>query len=593
MPIRVLPPALAAQIAAGEVVERPASVVKELMENSIDAGASQVTVELRGGGIELVRVSDDGEGIPAPEVELAFQHHATSKLHRPDQLDAIATLGFRGEALPSIAAVSRLTITTRTRHDNTGYRLELDRGQKLRAGAQGCPPGTSVTVEDLFGNVPARRKFLRSPSAEASRVHELVAHYALAYPGIRFQLIVDGRTGLSSPGNGRAVEALLAVYGAEVAAGMLEVQGEDPETGYRVEGFSSAPSLHRANRTYLTFFVNRRWVQNRTLAFAVEESYHDLLPEKRYPIAALNLLVPYDQVDVNCHPAKREVRFHQERRVYATLQRAVRAALVAQAPVPQMQRPGRGVPAHAGRSPLGTQEATSDSFWSGAGRRPREIPPTPLSQRGARGDFAAPPDAAAPRQSLPALKVVGQVKQTYIVAEGPEGMYLVDQHAAHERVLFDQLRRRAALAAAESTAPAMEGLLEPAVVELTPQQAEVLRTNSDRLRGYGFQVESFGESSYLLRALPSVMAARDPAQSLKDVLDLVAVNGALVEQEDALAASIACHSAVRAGKTLTEAEMRALLEQLEATDNPHTCPHGRPTMLHLTEYQMEREFRRR
>jgi DNA mismatch repair protein MutL len=191
------------------------------------------------------------------------------------------------------------------------------------------------------------------------------------------------------------------------------------------------------------------------------------------------------------------------------------------------------------------------------------------------------------------LKVVGQVKQTYIVAEGPEGMYLVDQHAAHERVLFDQLRRRAALAAAESTAPAMEGLLEPAVVELTPQQAEVLRTNSDRLRGYGFQVESFGESSYLLRALPSVMAARDPAQSLKDVLDLVAVNGALVEQEDALAASIACHSAVRAGKTLTEAEMRALLEQLEATDNPHTCPHGRPTMLHLTEYQMEREFRRR
>ena len=594
MPIRVLPPDLAAQIAAGEVVERPASVVKELVENSIDAGASQVTVELRGGGIELVRVTDDGEGIPAQEVELAFQHHATSKLHRPDQLDAIATLGFRGEALPSIAAVSRLIITTRTRHDNTGYRLELDRGQKLRAGAQGCPPGTSVTVEDLFGNVPARRKFLRSASAESSRVHELVAHYALACPGIRFQLAVDGRTGLSSPGNGRAAEALLAVYGAEVAAGMLEVQGEDSETGYRIEGFTSAPSLHRANRTYMTFFVNRRWVQNRMLAFAVEESYHDLLPEKRYPIAALNLMVPYDQVDVNCHPAKREVRFHQERRVYTALQRAVRAALVAQAPVPHLQRLLGGGPARGGRAPLGTLEGASDSFWSRApAGKPGEIPPGPPFAKGGWEDFAAPPDAAAPRQSLPALKVVGQVKQTYIVAEGPEGMYLVDQHAAHERVLFDQLRRRAALAATQPAAQAMEGLLEPAVVELTPQQVEVLRTNRDRLRGYGFQVESFGEGSYLLRALPSVMAGRDPAQSLKDVLDLVAFSGSLVEQEDALAASIACHSAIRAGKTLTEAEMRSLLEQLEATDNPHTCPHGRPTMLHLTEYQMEREFRRR
>jgi DNA mismatch repair protein MutL len=334
MAIRVLPPALAAQIAAGEVVERPASVVKELVENAIDAGASQVTVELRGGGIELVRVTDNGAGIPANEVELAFQHHATSKLQHSDQLDAIATLGFRGEALPSIAAVSRLTITTRTHQANTGYRLELDRGQKLRAGAQGCPPGTSVTVEDLFGNVPARRKFLRSAPAEAGRVQELVAHYALAFPEIRFQLSVEGRTGLSSPGNGRPAEALLAVYGAEVAAGMLEVHGEDPEAGYQVEGFASAPSLHRANRGYMTFFVNRRWVQNRLLAFAVEEAYHDLLPERRYPIAVLNLTLPYDQVDVNCHPAKREVRFHQERRVYAALQRAVRAALVAQAPVP-------------------------------------------------------------------------------------------------------------------------------------------------------------------------------------------------------------------------------------------------------------------
>ncbi|MSQ06132.1 MAG: DNA mismatch repair endonuclease MutL [Dehalococcoidia bacterium] len=589
MPIQVLPSALAAQIAAGEVVERPASVVKELLENSLDAGASQITVELRSGGLELVRITDDGSGIPASEVELAFQRHATSKLQTTEQLGAIATLGFRGEALPSIAAVSRLTIISRTHHDNTGYRLELDRGHKLRDGAQGSPPGTSVTVEDLFGNVPARRKFLRSASAEASRVHELVAHYTLAYPAIRFQLVVDERSSLSSPGNGRPAEALLAVYGAEVAAGMLEVRGEDTEAGYQVAGFASAPSLHRANRSYMTFFVNRRWVQNRLLAFAVEEAYHDLLPERRYPVAVLNLTLPYDQVDVNCHPSKREVRFHQERRVYAALQRAVRAALVAQTPVPLA---GRSAFA-AGRQSQAVPAAASDSFWSRAGNGPGEVPPAPLSQRGDRGDFPPPPGAAGPRQDLPALKVVGQVKQTYIVAEGPQGLYLVDQHAAHERVLFDQLRRRADQVLSQSASPPMEGLLEPVVVELTPQQAELMRASGDRLRGYGFQVESFGEGSYLLRALPSVMGGKDPAQSLKDVLDLAALDGAMTAQEDALAASIACHSAIRAGKTLSESEMRALLEQLEATDNPHTCPHGRPTMIHLTEYQMEREFRRR
>ena len=326
MPIKVLRPELAAQIAAGEVVERPASVVKELVENSVDAGASQVIVEIKGGGVEQIRVTDDGEGIPAAEVEQAFLHHATSKLTTPEQLDAIATLGFRGEALPSITAVSRLVMTTRPHQANGGCQIELRWGQKVREGAQGSPPGTSVAVSDLFGNLPARRKFLKSSSAEAGRVNEMVSRYALAYPNIRFQLTVDGRTALTTPGRGRLWEALLAVYGPEVASGMLEVQGEDPELGYRVEGLVSAPSLHRANRTYMTFFVNQRWIQSRLLSFALEESYHGLLPEKRYPLAVLNLGIPYADVDVNCHPAKREIRFRQERKVYATLQRAVRAA---------------------------------------------------------------------------------------------------------------------------------------------------------------------------------------------------------------------------------------------------------------------------
>ncbi len=258
MPIKVLEPRLAAQIAAGEVVERPASVVKELVENSIDAQSSQITVEIQGGGIERIRVTDNGQGIPADEVELAFQHHATSKVETQDQLEAIATLGFRGEALPSIAAVSRMSMTSRLPSAGAGHRIDLQWGQTVRTGSQGCPPGTSITVSDLFENLPARRKFLKSPSAESSRINELIARYALAYPHIRFQLLAGGRQALATPGSGRPEEALLPVYGRQVAERMLAVAARDPDTGYGVDGFVSAPDLHRANRTYMTLFVNRR-----------------------------------------------------------------------------------------------------------------------------------------------------------------------------------------------------------------------------------------------------------------------------------------------------------------------------------------------
>ena len=474
MPISVLPPELANRIAAGEVVERPASVVKELVENSLDAGASTVVVEIQAGGITQARVVDDGQGIPTSEAELAFHRHATSKLETQDQLEAIATLGFRGEALPSIAAVSRMVMTTRTRESEGGHRVALRWGELVRSGPQGCPPGTTVEVEDLFGNLPARRKFLKSNATEAGRVHELVSRYALAFPHVRFQLLVDGRSVLTTPGNSRPRETLLAIFGNEVAEGMLDVLGEDPDSGYRVEGFASPPSVHRANRTYMSFFVNHRWVQSRMLSFSLEEAYHGLLPDKRYPLAALNLSLPYGDVDVNSHPAKREVRFHQEGKVFSTLQRAVRAALVADSPVPQMHI-GAGRP--VGGVPRGV-DGTASFFSRGA-----------FAFGGPREDYSPPPDAAAPRQPPPALKVVGQVKLTYIVAEGPDGMYLVDQHAAHERVLFDHLCRGAA-----DQVPQSQPLLEPTTVELTTGQVDVLDANTAYLKGYWFQVESLFEA---------------------------------------------------------------------------------------------------
>ena len=568
MPIRVLPPELAIKIAAGEVVERPAAVVKELVENSLDAGASRISIEIEAGGIGQLRVTDDGHGISASQVELAFYRHATSKLESEEQLGAVATLGFRGEALPSIAAVSRLTLTTRASDAESGNQVEFRWGELVRSGSYGCPPGTTVEVRDLFGNLPARRKFLRSNASEGSRVHELVARYALSFASVKFQLTTDGRSTLATPGNGKPRETLLALYGSEVASGMLEVQGEDPETGYRVEGFISPPGLHRANRTYMTFFINRRWVQNRMLSYALEEAYHGLLPDKRHPLAALNLSLPYGDVDVNSHPAKREVRFHQEGKVFSTLQRAVRAALVADSPVPVMRGP------------------TVEAAPNGGGVNASFFPQRAFT--GSQDHLSAPADAAMPAQPPPPLKVVGQVKLTYIVSEGPDGMYLVDQHAAHERVLFDQLCRRAA-----ERSPDSQPLLDPASMELTPSQTEVLKTHSEFLAGYGFELEAFGDNAYLLRSVPSILTSQDPGQSLVDVLDMVAFDGLLRQQEDILAASIACHSAIRAGKSLTEAEMRALLEDLERTDNPHTCPHGRPTMIHFSSYHMERGFGRR
>jgi len=579
MLIKVLEPELASQIAAGEVVERPVSVVKELVENCLDAGATQITVEIKGGGVDQVRVIDDGEGIPANQVALAFQHHATSKLTHQEQLDSIGTLGFRGEAIPSIAAVSQMTLTTRPRDASGGQQVRYQWGQKLSEGAQGCSPGTAVTVSDLFGNLPARRKFLKSNSAETSRIRELINRYALAYPEVRFQLVVEGRALVATPGSGNPAEALLAVYETDIASGMLRVQTDDPESGYGVDGFASAPRLNRANRTYMTFFINRRWIQSRMLSFALEEAYHGLLPERRYPLAALNLTLPYPDVDVNSHPAKREVRFLDESKVYSTLQRAVRAALIADSPVPVLGRSRADInqlsSAHAAASPSFFRSAF-DRSGSGAGSR-TNLDSGPLTATG-----------FTPQEALPALRVVGQVRLTYIVAEGPDGMYLLDQHAAHERVLFDRIVRNAS-----DRSPESQPLLSPMTVELTPSQTEVFHNNLAFLASYGFEVEPFGENSYLLRAVPSVMTSQNPAQSLVDILDMVAFEGLLRQHDDILAASIACHSAIRAGKALTEPEMRALLEELEVTDNPHTCPHGRPTLIHFSEYQMDREFGRR
>ena len=573
MPINVLAPDIAAKIAAGEVVERPSSVVKELVENSVDAGASQITVEARGGGVELIRVTDNGCGIPAGEVELAFRRHATSKVSSVSDLDAIGTLGFRGEALPSIAAVARASVVTRPHDATAGREVSLARGEVVASSPIGCPPGTSVTVQGLFENVPARLKFLKSPSGERGRISDLVSRYALAYPEIQFRLVVDGRDSLTSPGNGILADALVSVYGAETAGAMLDVCFESPGDGYWVKGFISSPSLNRANRSHITFLLNRRWIQSPLLSFALAESYQGFLPEKRHPMVVLNLTVPLADVDVNVHPAKREVRFRQDDRVFSAIQRAVRGALIAMSPVPEVQFPV-GSP-----SPESTQGRLA-------------TPPDALTpdnqQRGLPLDLSPIGGTARAMAGMSSLRIMGQASNTYLVAEGSDGLYLIDQHAAHERVLFEKVSREVS-----ERPPQVQAVLEPVTVELSPGQEELLQASIGLLDRYGFIVEPFGDRTYLLRGLPAVVSVASPGKALLAVLDLMAFEGLLREREEALAASIACHSAVRAGMSLNQKEMEELVLQLESCDNPHTCPHGRPTMIRLSSSHLEREFGRR
>ncbi len=579
MSIHVLPPDVAAKIAAGEVVERPASVVKELVENALDAGATDIKVEIRDGGRRLIRVIDNGHGIPQDEVELAFQRHATSKLETAEDLARIRTLGFRGEALPSIAAVSQVTLLTRAVSEDVGTLLRLDGGQIVNRQARGTTEGTIITVENLFYNTPARRKFLRTARTEAGHIHTYITRVAMAFPDRRFTLLSDGRMAFQTTGSGDLLDVLIEVYGLETARQLLPLQEmvgpeeptEEVATRPSVFGYVSPPSLHRSNRVYIDLFVNQRWIQDRSLSYAVGEAYHTLLPRGRHPIAVIQIQLDPSEVDVNVHPAKSEVRFRDGRRVFTAIQRAVRTAVVEQAPVPRIH--------HAG-----------SSNWEHV-HAPRDHVDSQLALELQRtGDSPPISNLQSPISNfLPPLRVVGQIAQAYIIAEGPTGMYLIDQHAAHERVLYERLMN------ADDRPITSQALLDPVPVELTGPQLETLEVCEDELSRLGFEIEPFGSETVLIRAVPEVLKGRNPAQALVGILDEIAAGTAHVgeEREQRIIASICKQGAVRAGQTLTHEEMQALVRDLEASSSPRTCPHGRPTMIHLSAAQLEREFGRR
>lgn len=590
MPIRILSPDVADKIAAGEVVERPASVVKELIENSLDAGATDIRVEIREGGKRLIRVIDDGAGIPAAEAPLACQRHATSKLQTAEDLEQIATLGFRGEALAAIAAVSKTTLITRSREEEVGVELRLE-GSELRGQrAIGGPAGTNITIEHLFWNVPARLKFLRAESTEAGHIHKILTRYALAYPHVRFSYAPEGRITFQTPGNGDRMAALIKVFGAEIARQMLAVAGgEDVAApGIVVSGFASQPELHRANRSFIELFINNRYVQDRNLTYAVIQAYHTLLPGGRYPLALIFVDLPPEMVDVNVHPTKAEVRFREGAVVFRAVQRAVHRSLVEQAPVAQFRPDEKGREGWAARR--------QHLLAAGASDPPGQLA-MDLYRRGLEEE-AAPPGpsetggAMAPRtgdaEVLPPLRAVGQIAGMYLVAEGPGGLFLVDQHAAHERILYEKMLQ------APAQPIARQQLLQPLTLELGTHLAGLVAAHLPTLAQSGFEIEPFGEGSFLLRAMPALLGRQDPRRLLEEVAESL---DALADQvgaahEDELVKIICKRMAIKAGQVLSLVEQRDLLRQLEACQNPRTCPHGRPTLLHLSATQLERQFGR-
>lgn len=583
MPIRILPPEVASQIAAGEVVERPASVVKELVENALDAGASLISVEIGDAGRTLIRVTDNGSGIPLDELPLAVERHATSKLSTAADLFRIATLGFRGEALASIGSVSRLTLTSRTADAPVGGRIRVEGGRIGPVETVGAPVGTTVQVEDLFFNVPARLKFLKQDLTERRLIDALLARYALAYPQVRFKLAEGRSLSLQTAGDGDRRAILAALYGVETAQQMLEVMAE--EESYRLTGFVSPTTLTRSNRKEITFFVNGRWVQDVPLTTALLQAYHTLLMVGRYPLAALFLELPPEEVDVNVHPAKAEVRFRNPDRVFSFVQRAVRRTLLAYTPIPQI------TPQHLWKSG-GKAEAPEpsrpiDASWALA----HEAPQVETVSPGAPS-LSAPPKEPVPLPAarIPLLRLIGQVGATYLVAEGPDGLYLIDQHAAHERVLFEKIMAQYA----GKNIPA-QSLLTPVVVTLPPQSARLLEAQLPVLARFGFQVEPFGPNTFQVRAVPTLFAHADPAEALRALVEDFEEDETPLqaEIEARLAARVCKRLAIKAGQVLSPEEQRALLNDLELCASPRTCPHGRPTMIHLSVDMLERQFGRR
>ena len=574
MNIKVLSKQESSIIAAGEVVERPASIVKELVENSIDAGADNILIHIESGGIKTIVVSDNGSGIASNDVELAFHRFATSKYPENGDLFSIETLGFRGEALPSIASVASIRMVTRAINEQTGTSVHMDNGNLMGMSSMGCPVGTTVTVTNLFSRIPARLKFLKSPSVESQRIHSLVQQLSMAFPRVSFRFDVDGKGVINTRGNGDLRNTYAEIFGSKTANAMMVV-GSGKDLGYaEIRGLISSPDVTKSNRNSINLVVNGRCVQNRSLAFAVEDAYKGFLTVGRHPISVLYIDVPKEDLDFNVHPAKVEIRLKDEGQVFRSIQRLIRNSLISVSPVPYTQLFGASQMAKQERSDGLDYKHLTESYQE------------PLSLFNDTSHYESQTNF---RSEMRNLRLVGQINGLYIVAETDEAVYLIDQHAAHERILYEQVQ--------DETKVNKQGILEPIVLELSPDNEKVLTSGLDYWGQWGFDIEDFGSHSYLLRSVPSVFGNIDPGKKFLSVLDDLLADDFLGEgvSQDwklKICASIACHSAVKAGDILSEEEMQNLLIMLQSARQPNNCAHGRPTTIKFGFRELEKEFKR-
>jgi len=653
--IRILPEAVANKIAAGEVVERPASVVKELLENALDAGANTIRIEVEQGGKRMIRVIDDGHGMTHDDALLAFERHATSKLRSADDLLSISTLGFRGEALPTIAAVSRLLLETRDGAEAEGTRVEFAGGKLIGVKPAGLPAGTTISVADIFYCVPARRKFLKSDTTELGHIASLVTHYALANPGKQFILTTPTQEIINCPPAEKLADRVYQLFGRQSLDELVEIPSvsapfraaitepaldpEEEKSSLTVSGFTSRPDIQRANRNGIYIFVNRRLVRDRLILHAIHEAYRNILPPAVFPATLLFLEMPYDEVDVNVHPAKIEVRFRRSNFVHDFTRDAIRQALMGARPIasfaaaaatatPQSAGAGNGAfssgitpaPLESGvpRAIIPPMEeiGLGSGVGSDGGFDLTVAPLRPVEQRipfesaTAFGDGVAPAqfsaagnwaaNLAAPSADAPAslprpeqiadLKPLGQVSASFIIAVNGEGLWIVDQHVAHERVLFEQHleARRAGKIEAQR-------MLMPLVIELSPRQIVTFERIAEELAANGFEVEPMGPKSVAIQAVPAGVGAPDAEKLLREILDGIERENAAISIETLqakIAASTACHAAIKVNMPLEHSKMEWLLDALAKTDCPMSCPHGRPVVLRYSLKEIEKAFHR-
>ncbi len=621
--IQVLDQVTIDKIAAGEVIERPASIVKELVENAIDAGATAITVEIKEGGISFIRITDNGCGIPKEEVPLAFLRHSTSKIRSANDLTSVTSLGFRGEALSSIAAIAQVELITKEKDSILGTHYQIEGGKEKSMEDAGARDGSTFLIRNIFYNTPARRKFLKTPMTEAGHVNELMVRLALSHPEVSFEFINNGQTKLHTSGNGRLKDTIYNLFGREIAMNLLEVDAE--YCGLKVTGFIGKPQINRGNRNYENYYINGRYVKSNIIAKAIEDGYKEFIMQHKYPFTVLHFVMNGSDIDVNVHPTKMELRFSNQQQVYNFVYEAIKDAFCEKELIPKVELPEMKMPVEKAAAPVKPvvsekpQEKNMDYFMEKMKERVTAYH-NQLSQAEVKNvhevhrekeqvdriretvNYAKNQEIEKPKQlnlfeeklltkeAASEHKIIGQLFDTYWLVEFHEQLYIIDQHAAHERVLYEKTLKD--MKTREFTS---QYISPPIILNLSMQEEEVLNAHMNDFSGIGFEIEPFGGSSYAVRAVPANLFSIAKKDLLLEMLDSLAdgINSSVAPDMIAeKVASMSCKAAVKGNSRLSRAEVEVLIGELLQLENPYHCPHGRPTIISMTKRELEKKFKR-